>query len=164
MRRICGIQRVLHHATLLGAHISGGRVYHVRQEDKSDGSHAVPQAAGVVPRDQINTSGHGDARHTDCMPCLTHGKGVHRTSQQVCHHAGECRTGPVHVHALPWMGPTDNESERMLRKAMIHRKIRQKLAAIVGKIMFGTTMTCLLTWDELGLNWFEKLSEVFWTT
>lgn len=62
------------------------------------------------------------------------------------------------------MGPTDNESEHMLRKAMIHRKIRQKLAAIVGKIMFGTTMTCLLTWDELGLNWFEKLSETFWTT
>ena len=28
--------------------------------------------------------------------------------------------------------------------------------------MFGTIMTCLLTWDKMGLNWFEKLSEVFW--
>ena len=33
-----------------------------------------------------------------------------------------------------------------------------------GKIMFGTIMTCLLTWDKMGLNWFEKLSEVFWMT
>ena len=28
-----------------------------------------------------------------------------------------------------------------------------------GKIVFGTMMTCLLTWDKIGLNWFEKLSE-----
>ena len=33
-----------------------------------------------------------------------------------------------------------------------------------GKIMFGTIMICLFTWNRLGLNWFEKLSEVFWTT
>ena len=64
----------------------------------------------------------------------------------------------------PGMEPTNNESERMLRKVVIHRKIRQKLVTIGGKIMFGTIMTCLLTWDKLGLNWFEKLSEVFWTT
>ena len=30
--------------------------------------------------------------------------------------------------------------------------------------MFGTIMTCLLTWDKQGLNWFEKLSEVLWAT
>ena len=64
----------------------------------------------------------------------------------------------------PGMDPTNNESERMLRKVVIHRKIRQKLVTIGGKIMFGTIMTCLLTWDKQGLNWFEKLSEVFWTT
>ena len=22
--------------------------------------------------------------------------------------------------------------------------------------MFGTIMTCLLTWDKMGLNWFKK--------
>ena len=64
----------------------------------------------------------------------------------------------------PGMEPTNNESERMLRKVVIHRKIRQKLVTVGGKIMFGTIMTCLLTWDKLGLNWFEKLSEAFWTT
>ena len=64
----------------------------------------------------------------------------------------------------PGMDPTNNESERMLRKVVIHRKIRQKLVTVGGKIMFGTIMTCLLTWDKMGLNWFEKLSEVFWAT
>ena len=59
---------------------------------------------------------------------------------------------------------TNNEFERMLRKVVIHRKIRQKLVTVGGKIMFGTIMTCLLTWDKMGLNWFEKLSEAFWAT
>ena len=62
------------------------------------------------------------------------------------------------------MEPTNNEYERMLRKVVIHRKIHQNLATVGGKITFDTIMTCLLTWDELGLNWFEKLSEAFWTT
>ena len=64
----------------------------------------------------------------------------------------------------PGMEPTNNESECMLRKVMIYLKIRQKLVTIGGKIMFGIIMTCLLMWDKLGLNWFEKLSEVLWTT
>ena len=64
----------------------------------------------------------------------------------------------------PGMEPTNNEFERMLRKVVIHRKIRQKLVTVGGKIMFGTMMTCLLTWDKMGLNWFEKLSEAFWAT
>ena len=61
----------------------------------------------------------------------------------------------------PGMEPTNNESERILRKVVIHRKIRQKLVTVGGKIMFGTIMTCLLTRDKQGLNWFERLSEVF---
>ena len=35
------------------------------------------------------------------------------------------------------------------------------MVTVGGKIMFGTIMTCLLTWDRLRLNWFEKLSEAF---
>ena len=62
------------------------------------------------------------------------------------------------------MDPTNNESERMLRNVVMHREIRQNLVTAVGKIMFGAMMTCILTWDKLGLNWFEKLSESFWTT
>ena len=64
----------------------------------------------------------------------------------------------------PGMEPTNNESERMLRKVVIHRRIRQKLVTVGGKIMFGIIMTCLLTWDKMGLNWFEKLSKAFWAT
>ena len=64
----------------------------------------------------------------------------------------------------PGMDPTNNESERMLRKVAIRRKIRQKLATIGGRIMFGTIMTCLLAWDKQRLNWFEKLPEAFWAT
>ena len=70
----------------------------------------------------------------------------------------------------PGMEPTNSESERVLRKAAIRRKmairrkIRQKLMTAGGKIMFSIIMTCLFTWDKQGLNWFEKLSEVFWAT
>ena len=67
------------------------------------------------------------------------------------------------IHYL-WMEPVNNESECMLRKVVIHCKIRQKLVTAGGKAMFSTIMTFLLTWDKRGLNWFEKLSEVFWAT
>ena len=50
----------------------------------------------------------------------------------------------------PGMKPTNNESERMLHKAVIRRKIRQKLVTVGGKIMFGTIMTCMLTWEIWG--------------
>ena len=80
-----------------------------------------------------------------------------------------CRKHNVHPQTFHnwkqrFMESGNNESERMLRKVVIHRKIRQKLVTVGGKIMFGTIMTCLLTWDKMGLNWFEKLSEVFWAT
>ena len=55
----------------------------------------------------------------------------------------------------------NNESERMLRKVAIHRKIRQKLVTVGGKIMFGTIIIYLFTWNKLDLNWFEKLSKAF---
>ena len=61
----------------------------------------------------------------------------------------------------PGMEPTNNESERMLRKVVIHRKIRQKLVTVGGKIMFGTIMTCLPMWDKRGPNRLEKLSKAF---
>ena len=64
----------------------------------------------------------------------------------------------------PCMEPANNESKRVLRKVVIHRRIRQKLVTVGGMAMFGTIMTCLLTWNKQGLNWFEKLSEVFWAT
>ena len=52
----------------------------------------------------------------------------------------------------PGMEPANNESERMLRKVAIHRKIRQKLVTVGGKIIFGTMMTYLLTWNNQELN------------
>ena len=62
------------------------------------------------------------------------------------------------------MEPANSKSERMLRKVVIHRKIRQKLVTAGWKAMFGTITTCLLTWDKRGMNWFERLSEAFWAT
>ena len=70
----------------------------------------------------------------------------------------------IHVYALLGRGSTNNESERMLRKVVIHRKIRQKLVTDGGKAVLGILMTCLLTWDKTRLNWFKKLSKVFWVT
>ena len=62
------------------------------------------------------------------------------------------------------MEPTNNEFERMLCKAVIHRKIHQKLVTNGRKRIFSTIMMYLFTWDKMGLNWFEKLSEMFWST
>ncbi len=45
----------------------------------------------------------------------------------------------------PRIEPTNNESERMLRKVVIHRKIRQRLATKGGMRMFGGILTCMLT-------------------
>ena len=58
----------------------------------------------------------------------------------------------------------ENTDSTMLHKVTIPRRIRQKLVTVGGKIMFGIIMTCLLTWDKMGLNWFEKLSKAFWAT
>ena len=50
----------------------------------------------------------------------------------------------------PGTEPTNNESKYMLCKVVIHHKIRQKLVTVGGKIMFGTIMTCLFTWNKMG--------------
>ena len=62
------------------------------------------------------------------------------------------------------MKPVNNESERMLRKVVIYRKVRQKMVIVGGNNTFGTIMTHLLTWDTQEMNWFAKLSKVFWST
>ena len=60
------------------------------------------------------------------------------------------------------MEPINNKYEYMLRKAVIRRKIRQKLVTVGGKIMFGTIDAYHM--DGRGLNRFEKLSETFRAT
>ncbi len=52
----------------------------------------------------------------------------------------------------PNMEPTNNESERMLRKVVTHREIRQRLVSTGGMKMFGILMTCTLTWRKQNLN------------
>ncbi len=64
----------------------------------------------------------------------------------------------------PGMEPTNNESERMLRKVVIHRKIRQRLVTTGGMKMFGVLMTCMLTWRKRGLSPQKMLLETLRTT
>ena len=61
----------------------------------------------------------------------------------------------------PGMDPTNNESERMLRKPVIHRKIRMRLVTEGGMRMFGTLFTCMATWRKRGLDPTEQLLRVF---
>ena len=82
-----------------------------------------------------------------------------RSSCSLCVASFFARTTTVSLHLNG-----ENTDSTMLHKVAMPRKIRQKLVTVGGKIMFGTMMTCLLTWDKMGLNWFEKLSEVFWAT
>ena len=50
----------------------------------------------------------------------------------------------------------------MLRRVATHQDT-PKDGTVEEMIMFGTIMACLFTWDKRGLDWFEKLSGVFWT-
>ena len=64
----------------------------------------------------------------------------------------------------PGMKPTDNESERMLHKAVIRRKIRQKMVnrRREDHVLHHNDMHDHV--GDLGLNWLEKPSKVFWAT
>ena len=57
----------------------------------------------------------------------------------------------------PGMDPTNNESERMLRKVVIARKIRFRIASRAGARMFSNIMTCMLTWRKRNLNVLDML-------
>ena len=59
----------------------------------------------------------------------------------------------------PGMPPTNNAAERGARKVVIHRKVRGQLMNLEGMKMFGTLLTCLMTWRMQGLNVMNKLQE-----
>lgn len=46
----------------------------------------------------------------------------------------------------------NNESERMLRKVAITRKIRFRIASRTGARMLSSIMNCMLTWRKGNLN------------
>ena len=50
------------------------------------------------------------------------------------------------------MDPTSNESERMLRKVVMARRIRFRIASMEGARMFSSIMTCMLTWGKRNLS------------
>ena len=97
--------------------------------------YVVPGAWQRRTRDQM----------TGLPPC--HGT-LHRTCSHSC--------------AIPaWNLPTTGPNTYCARWRY---KIHQKMVTVGGKAVLGILMTCLLTWDKTGLNWFEKLSELFWAT
>ena len=61
---------------------------------------------------------------------------------------------------LPGVDPTNNESERMLRKVVIARKIRFRIASLEGARTFSNIMTCMLTWRKRNLNVSDMLLKV----
>ncbi len=60
----------------------------------------------------------------------------------------------------PGMDPTNNETERMVRRIVLHRKIRMRMVNPGGMRMFGILMTCFLTWRRRGLDIHQKILEV----
>lgn len=60
----------------------------------------------------------------------------------------------------PWANPTNNESERMLRKGVIARKIRFRIAGLEGSRVLSNIMTCVLTWRKRGLDVSDMLQKV----
>ncbi len=52
----------------------------------------------------------------------------------------------------PGVDPTNSESERMLRKVDMARKIRFRIASLEGARTFPYIVTCVPTWRKRGLN------------
>ncbi len=52
---------------------------------------------------------------------------------------------------------TNNNCERVLREAVIHRKIRGLLRNGKGMRMFGNIMTVVITWKLRGMNPLEEV-------
>ncbi len=50
------------------------------------------------------------------------------------------------------MAPTNNESERVLRRFVIHRKIRMSWGSYKGMKVVENILTCMITWRKRGLN------------
>ncbi len=61
----------------------------------------------------------------------------------------------------PGMDPTNNESERMLRRVVISRKIRQRLVTEAGMKVFGILVSCLLTWQKRGTSIQEEILRLY---
>ena len=57
----------------------------------------------------------------------------------------------------PGLPPTNNMSERTLRRVVLHRKIRLMFRSAAGMQTYGTLMTCMMTWDAQGRDLMEKI-------
>ena len=57
----------------------------------------------------------------------------------------------------PGMDPTNNESERMLRKPVIFRGIRYGVGSLREAQMFSNILTCTMMWKKRGLNMHDML-------
>lgn len=57
----------------------------------------------------------------------------------------------------PGLPPTNNMSERTLRRVVLHRKIRLMFRSATGLQTYGTLMTCMMTWDAQGKDLMEKI-------
>ena len=60
----------------------------------------------------------------------------------------------------PRVDPTNNESKRILRKVVIARKIRFRIARMEGARTFPNIMTCVLTRRKRNLNVSDMLPKV----
>ena len=57
----------------------------------------------------------------------------------------------------PGMQSTNNDTERVVRKVVLSRKVRLRIVSVKGAKTFSTLMTCLMTWKRRGLNIHEAL-------
>ena len=60
----------------------------------------------------------------------------------------------------PGMEPTNNRTERELRRAILRRKISGQIGSVEGMRRFGIMFTCLLTWRKRKLNIYRELDRI----
>ena len=77
----------------------------------------------------MQNKSHGHLLH---MYIMIHCKCIQEFELQVWRLTCTSNTKPVYISKISGMEPTNNESERMLRKVVISRKIRQHLVTEMG--------------------------------
>ena len=61
---------------------------------------------------------------------------------------------------LPWVPPTNNPAEKLLREPVVLRKIRGALRSVAGAMAFCALMSCSATWKMHGLRPLAEIRRV----
>lgn len=98
--------------------------------------------------------------HRNAMRILRYWLGKKYTTKRVVAFVAKVRTAMRHLLTFvlnPGVEPTNNRAERALREHVVIRKIIGTLRNDKGTTIHETVMSCLVTWEQRGLNPYDEI-------